>query len=576
MKRRQRDQIVFDLVDGEHEISAADDGRGGQEDPPRPGGGAVRGGLGPAAVAGMVRARGWVSRHRAVSLVATGVAAAVVLGAAGVGTVRERARVDLLRTAPGGVESLAEPPVEAWRYVPDGATNLVGRYGFGTESVTMDGNVVFLEGEQSEVNRSGLDAPDARVRWSDADLVAVDARSGEEAWRVPLGVDPECTPPEAGGTTRAMDEIVCLVGRADERAVVAVTADGEASEARRLAPGDVVPDEVVPVWDGLVVRARSLAGAVPEIDCEDAVAAPQECTVLGGLPDGPSITVRAEDARTGDEVWRETVPWNGDLSACVQGFDAANPPASGADVLGMSVWGSVVQVWGCGVSASFRADGTQLPPDTVPSDGGTGDLLLEQRYDAGTDDLRTTVRTADGDVLVKADGAVLEGRVTDGTPPDTLVIAPGERPVMRAYRHDGSLAWESDPVDGELVARVGTTGVFSRSTVSSVGIDLRTGRQLWEWEGDFDGFAGMQAADPAFTDGTSLMLLRTATPGGASVLAEDGRVVSLDAGEVHLVAVDLTTGRTRWHVEHEDRNWFAADGRLLSVAPDGSLVGHHG
>ncbi|GAB3158473.1 hypothetical protein GCM10027059_03280 [Myceligenerans halotolerans] len=571
MEKRHREQIVFDLVEGEHEIDVADGGRGGQGGPPRSEGGELLRDLGAAVVAGMVRARGWVSRHRVVSLVATGVAAAVVLGTAAVGTVRDRERVELLRTAPGGVESLAGPPAEAWRYVPDGATGLVSWYGLGINAVAMGGNVVFLEGEHSELNRSGLDGSFPRLRWSDADLVAVDVRSGEESWRVPLGVDPECTPPGAGGAARALDEIVCLVGRPGERSAVAVTAAGEASEARRLDPGDAMPGEVVPAWDGLVVRVH-LEGDVPEVDCSGADVYPQGC-VVPDVPEDRAIVVRAETARSGDEVWREVVPWNGDLEMCSLRLDDMpvpdDEPAPGEDELGVSVWASLIEVRSCGVAATFGPDGTVFP-------GGTamlGDLVTQYVYDYETEESSTTVRTTAGQEVLATDGWVASAEATDGTPSDLIIVEDGQGRWTQGYRRDGTRVWETESPGG-MVARVGDTGIF-RSATTAVGMDLRTGRQLWEWNAADEGAPRTQPRPTTFTDGSSVMLALLGSE-HMTAIYDDGTVESSDPGGIHLVAVDVDTGRTRWQAEHQDLNWFAVDGQLLSVTADGALVGHRG
>lgn len=576
MERRRPEQIVFDLVEGEHEIDGTGhDGRE-QGSPRRSAGGELLRDLGSSVLAGMVAARGWVSRHRVVSLVVTGVAAAVVLAAAALDTVREHERVDLLRTAPGGVESLAEPPLETWRYAPRGDTNLIDRYGLGTGSVVLGRNVVFLDGEQSGMNRSRLDAPDERVRWSDADLVAVDPRSGAEAWRVPLGTDPECTPPEAGGTSRVLNEITCLVGPAGERHAVTVTGDGDATGPRRLAPVDDARDTLLPVGGGLILRAR-VTGDVPDLDCSGAEVVPHGCRVSGGPPDR-ELVVRAEAASTGEVAWRKAVPWNGDLGDCheqVAGDEGTGDLArrlTEPDLPAVTVWASVVTVRTCGIAAAFLADGTMFAGGDLVIGGhvASGDRLVsEQSYDPETGEISTTVRTTDGQEVLTTDGWVMENRATDGTPSDLIVIGAGQNGWTRAYRPDGTLVWESqDP--GQFIARAGSIGVFERPSLTWLGIDLRTGRDLWERDGTADGPGG---ARTAFTDGSALTLVTVPT-GLTTVVDDDGTVVSRDTGRAQLVTIDVGSGRTRWTLEHEDTTWFSADGRLLSVADDGALVGH--
>ncbi|MBL0887816.1 outer membrane protein assembly factor BamB family protein [Myceligenerans indicum] len=571
MARRER--IVFDLVEGERTVSGDDDGED-RADQPRSAGSELLRGLGASVVSGAARAWGWVSRHRMVSLVAAGATAALLVSSVAVGNAREQERLDLLGTAPGGVASLADPPTETWRYAPGGDTNLVGRYGFDVGAVVMGPNVVFLEGDQSGVNKSALGSADTRIRWREADLVAVNAESGEESWRVPLGVDPECTTPGAGGASRVLEEMVCLAGRSDARGVVVVTATGESAGPRRLARDESLSEEVLPAGNGLLFRAR-VEGDTPRINCSEAVMVPLACTVVGSTPDR-TLVVRAEDARSGEEVWRREVPWTGDLGECwrnIVGDDRTDdvPPPGPGGQLSIWNWGAMVHVRTCGIAAAFRPDGTVTPGGT-PIAGE--ELIAEQVYDPERDMLSTTIWDTAGEQVLTTDGWVSEGEATDGTPSDVFVIRGSGNDLAQGYRRDGTRVWEAEG-SGVLVARVGDIGMLQEFVTSLRGIDLRTGRTLWEQDGLDAGLARSETATLPFTDGTTVMLAQVGTR-SSTASDEAGSVVSAAPGGTRLLAVDARTGRIRWSAERDDLVWFAAAGRLLSVTRDGSLAGHDG
>ncbi|GAB4086886.1 hypothetical protein GCM10028784_35160 [Myceligenerans cantabricum] len=565
---KKREQIVFDLVDGEHEADRADGGPGPR---PGPGGGPLRG-LGPAIVSGMVRARDGVSRHRTASLITTGVASVVVLALAGVGTAREQERVELLRAAPGGVESLAAPPAETWRYAPDGDTNLLGRYGLGTDGIEMDGNVVFFEGEQSRLLRARFDAPNAPVRWKEADLVALDAGTGAEAWRVPLGADPQCTPAEATslGIVSA-EELVCLVGNGDDRSAVVVTADGGTTEPRLLAEdGFERVGETIPGPGGLVVRAW-FDGDAPEIDCANPLLIPDSCRTTTE-PDRVVI-VSAVDARTGDERWHGTAPWTGDTFACVRDRRGNGTPELDVSALSVTVWSGRIHVQGCGVDEAFLPDGTAVRTGSLIS--RFDDLVVEENYAAQVNGPTTTVRTADGAKLFSAAGWVTTGEAGDGTPAEIIVVADPQGGSAQGFRRDGTVAWKSEDASGTMVARTGETGLFQPFDSNVLGIDLSTGERVWEWTGKEAGLgAGATRMPGAFTDGETVLMVYNpgpleAEPDTAAEGAADG------AGrQVDLVALDARSGHIRWNTEHDDHTWFAVGGHLLSLGSDGSLAGH--
>ncbi|GAB4086888.1 hypothetical protein GCM10028784_35180 [Myceligenerans cantabricum] len=565
----KRDRVVFDLVEDDHEIGA-----GGGTRPPARAGVPLRG-LGPAFLSGVLTVRGRVARHRVASGVAVGVAAAVVLGLAVLETVGERERIELLRDAPGGVTSLAGPPVEEWRYEPDGSIGLVRSVWGGppTGAAELGGNLVLLAGERT----TDGDDPDGAVpSWSDAYLVAVDVQSGSEAWRVPLGTDPDCTVLHDGGAVAsgempAPERITCLSGDPGARSAVVVDADGAVSAPRPLRARDAESyGDPVAAPDGLVVRAR-FEGVEPQVDCSFEDDGGWGCTTRRVDPDRAAV-VRAEDATTGEEVWRETVSWSGYRDGCVVMPDGLDPgdgePVVDPNALEVRAFGDRgVTVSGCGVSRTIWSDGTTEDAAwSFASDGwtygptGASEWEMIVRSPAG-DDLFTTT---DYPVLVKAS----DGRTRE------IVLLSGPSGV-RGHHLDGTPAWPDGHEDhamipGTVPARVGDVVLVDGDGGGVLALDLPTGTKRWEWGQD-----GSDASSAtAFTDGDTVLLVLVEGAGDATgpltgEVGSDG-----PHGPAELVALDVRSGTVRWQAEHDDATWLSIDGRLVSVTDDGALVGH--
>lgn len=579
-KRERSERIVVELVDGGRVTAPGDDDgyddAGGPAVPVRAGPGEVLRDLGGAALGGAVRLRARVARHRAVSLVATGTAAAVVLTVAGVGTARENERIEVLRATPGGVESLDSAPREAWRYVMDRpAASPLRWLGMGAGVTAMGPNAVFLEGEQREPR--GTDLGHEPPAWKDADLVAVDVHSGREAWRVPLGPDAECS---ASDGRHALRQMVCLIEADGARSSVVVTADGAVSEPHELdEDADERYGEAVAGPAGLVVRG-TFEGERPEIDCSDAVLTPQDCEVTGGAD--RTTVVRAEDARTGDEVWTARVPWAGeDLTSCMAGdyrLDQGPQPADmDLDALTVHSGGELVQVGGCGVELAFLPDGTSLEGWAGTSDDGR--YVTAHSYDPDEMLSRTTIRTADGEPFLEVEGTAGVYGVDDGTPSDTVMVTVEDGSSVQGFRRDGTRAWAADETAPglavrDLIARVGDVGVFSTPGTAVLGLDIRSGKPLWELRGADHGLPAVAGHAGAFTDGRSVLVVYPPEPGSVQLDPEGTATSSRALPGIDLAAIDAASGRLRWQARSESWIWLAIDGRLLSVTDDGALVGY--
>lgn len=583
-KHGRSERIVVDLIDSGRVITGDDDGAGEPAAPPRSGAGEVWGDLGTAVLAGVMRVRGWVTRHRRVSLVATGTAAAVVLTFAGVGTARENERIDLLRAAPGGVVSLAGPPAEAWRYEPGRDLGLQRPpWGGVTGGVVLDGRLVMLEGTRPEGGQPDPFAP-GYTPWAEADVVALDVDSGTPAWRVPLGARPECT--ELDGSRFAQvnellrpERITCVAGAPEERRAVVIGAGGVVGVPRALSPGDAERHgEPQPGPEGLVLRAR-FEGEAPRLRCEETEMEGVTCEVVGDAPERRAV-VRAEDAVTGDERWTRTVRWNSrsDLYGCLPtsylevDTDLTRPDP---DVLDVVALGEQIQVIGCGVEAYFTADGGDGATAVLPV--GQDHLSISWEYTAQDAAGTGTVRTADGTKLFDTRDIPATIETTDGRPADVVLLMTHDG-RLTARRLDGSRAWPGAPrimnegAIGTVNARVDGVVVMDNHDGPTVARDLRDAAELWRWN-PFEAELGTAVMrSTSFTDGRTLLLVYVTS--SDVVVGPDG--AERLQGPAELVALDVRTGRERWRTSHDDATWLAAEGRLVSITDDGVLVGHDG
>ncbi|MFI8527515.1 PQQ-binding-like beta-propeller repeat protein [Promicromonospora sukumoe] len=545
-------RLVFDLVDddavgSEQSVPAHGDGAPGPGDddpgaPGRPSGGSV------------------LSDRRMRFLVPVAAVLAVVLGTGlAVEGARDGARVERMRDVRGGVADVSRPLAETWRW--DGAVGSPKTEDeWRTIEVAMLGDVLALE--------------------SEGELVALRPATGEEAWTVALGEDPDCGPLDSDGWGRSVaSALVCLEGPAGDRTARVVGPEGQVSASRRLPAGDTERfGEPRPGPDGSVLRARR-AGAGPALDLSDA-----RCTdtgeCAGTVRDGQGLEVRAEDAVTGEERWRATVPfrptradqcnnWLGvtwDGSANMVDLAQMIDP----EVFGARIGADLVQLYGCGIESALTRDGVLLGTEFEPGSGGVGSLLsggyAEYSYD---DTLRTVLYTDDGTLVGEIPGSVTDAGVTDGEGPGVLLGMDSGGPHLRAYELDGTPRWDVTARAGgqRFLAHVAGTMLVMTGTGDVRGLDAATGDARWVWDsaegGTGDGYLEDLFVYQTFTDGESVLLLTESGSGGAALVALDaasGEVVWEQHGDDA-----VTGGITRGF----DRSLIAVDGRLLEVTPDG-------
>lgn len=473
--------------------------------------------------------------------------------------VRDAARIERMRAFGGGVEDVSMPLTQKWAW--DGTVGLADRGWGGTDALVLGDVLAFQSGR---------------------DLVALDPATGEEAWVVPLGDDPECGPtglsPDHGTPARSVSMMVCLYGAAADREAVTVRPDGAVSAPRTLDPADTRrhgPARAGP--DGAVLRAMRI-GPESEVDlgdarCEDS----GECS--GTVAAGRDIELRAESAVTGEELWTVTVPfegaeawecWNDSWEEQSGGlaFDGEVHP----DGFGGQVTADLVRLYGCGVAAAVTSDGLLLDPDPVPGTGYAESLALGgYAWLDQSGPARTVIYDDDGAVVVDVSGHVRGPSVADGAGPDTLLGTDETGGRLLAYDADGLPRWDvaAQAPEHAFLAQVGRTAVVRAQGAKEVrGLDVDTGTERWRWD------------TPAAGD----WVLGTFTDGRAVLLY----LMEGDSGIPRMVSLEAASGRLLWQESDEAATnrmeaassgpgdeevavpaLVAVDGRLLEVSRNG-------
>jgi outer membrane protein assembly factor BamB len=539
----QDSPIVFDLVDD----AAADPGA--PHTPPHIGGSdGVSGSDGAASGSDEAPVPAAQSgRWRVAAPVAAVLAIVLGTGIASDGA-RESARIERMRDVLGGVADLSVPLEETWAW--EGAVGARQEWFFAAEAVAVLDDVLVFE--------------------SDGELVALEPATGEEAWAVQLGDDPDCGPlgvsPYGGTPMTSTPVVVCLQGTGADREAIAVTPDGTVSAPRALDPADTLRyGGPRPGPDGTVLRATRV-GPKSAVNLGNA-RCDTSGTCGGTVVGGRDVELRAEDAVTGEERWNVTVAFrpaeagqcwgmSWEVPDAVMDFDGQVAP----DAFGARIAADLVHLDGCGIDAAVTPEGVVLGTEFDP---GMGDVTaLEAGGYAGLDyggAARTVLYSGDGAIVGEYPGYVLGPWVADGSGPATLIGTDQAGQRLHAYEADGTPRWDVRALGSEwpFLAQVGQTAVVTAGA-NVRGLDVATGAERWRGTGE-SGNGVLQV----FTDGQAVLLLLT--EGGSGAV----RTVSLDAasGEVLWTSSDATT------VDADGRDLppalVAVDGHLLEVDASG-------
>ncbi|MFJ2298851.1 PQQ-binding-like beta-propeller repeat protein [Oerskovia paurometabola] len=397
-----------------------------------------------------------VQRRR--RLVVTGVAGALVLvlgGLTALDVVRARQADALLRTAPGGVVGLTQPPEEVWS-VDTGETW-----------------PAFVD----DLLLLGLE---------DA-LVAHDLSTGKLSWRREELAGFRCgTMGPAAGLPSRTSFITCLGGggpvdvfpREPSTTVAVVGSDGEVLARRDLDPSRGA-SEVLP--DGDLVRA---------------------------VRNGANLVMTVEDARTGEARWTRTVPQvepGEGPGPCELTQEDGSTVEDRESLYFLSLAG-VISVVGCGVDASLTEQGEILSG----ADQGFTRLLRDGRLARTSRDGRETdVLDKEGTLLWSTGDVVTEPLVTDGTAPPLLFTQGGSG--FTAIDAGGRELW-SFPRYATRVLLVTKDLTVVASYPGAVAIDNATGEEVWTWNASESGGSSTSDVTAAFAGRGALTVVVDVEP----------------------------------------------------------------
>ncbi|WP_454850518.1 hypothetical protein [Promicromonospora soli] len=452
---------------------------------------------------------------------------AVVLGTGfAVDSMRDAARIELIREAPGGVVDVSAPLEELWTWEgPVGSEDRTDWY-----AVADLGGVLALR--------------------SEGELIGLDPASGERAWSVPLGENSECGPLGYPGMRGlATPSLVCLQGVGAAREAITVGPGGVTSEPRVLdAADDRRYGTARPGPDGTVLRAQRI-GPESAIDVGDARCTETTGECSGTVEAGRDLQLRAEDATSGEERWHVTVPFRATpAQECTPWYgnpwngwrDVTDGEALAPDTFGAGIGAGLVELWGCGTWALVTSEGALLRTDGAPGQArvtSPGDARHPGQVPTivvmdSEDSPRTMVFGPDGDVVGEVPGYVSTPWATDEPGEPTLLGFDESGYRLRSYATDGTERWDVEFPDGalEFLAQVAGIAVTTTWTGSVHGLDLATGAERWTWEiGELEGTStyGSENAVQAFTDGRFVLLLlqgESGTMGLASLDATSGEL----------------------------------------------------
>ncbi|QDW61147.1 PQQ-binding-like beta-propeller repeat protein [Oerskovia sp. KBS0722] len=453
-------------------------------------------------------------RWRPVAAVA-GVLALVAGGLAVGGQIEEQRTQERLLASEGGVLPFTGPPQEIWsRDLAD-------------QVWTPWGGLLLRR------DASGTDET----------VTAVDVLTGQDVWEATVGTQAICGR-NSLWQAFAVDEgpLLCLSGTPEVMTVTALDPDGRTTGRRDL--GAVDEASVYAVGPGsTVVTVRRDGPVGPPVGRREVWSENGSPTFVD-VPGGRGVVVTLEDALSGDVLWENRVPFVAPDEAWeCQGRGDGTEPVLMLDQVTAWTTGHVVQVDGCGVSASFDAGGDRLDDPAAPDDQVEPlTATTTARFDQTT--TRTTVLDRTGAPSWEVTGQILRPSATDGTGESTVFV--DTLSGLAAFTPEGEELWDVSTYASTLFVHTAAVIVVDDGANGVTALDPTTGRRLWTVPGE-DSIYPSGAA----TDGSQVVV-----PGFGS----DGAARS--------TGYDLATGDVLWTAESTANEGLIGYGAMLRLTQD--------
>jgi outer membrane protein assembly factor BamB len=476
------------------------------------------------------RARVWVRRHWRWLVPSVAVVVAALVVTQGAVDAQERARLARLAAVPGVLAPVDRDLSVLWR--------ADARTGTAVQQGTEIGDRVVAVLEDADDDSLGV--------------VAIDVRTGRQAWRTPVE-----RPARLPGPADQAQQLYafCSSARHGDGLVAVCGATQQAQIVTQQPPTSLW---VLDPADGTVLARRTVPGAAAyTIAGPDLVVA----TSVAGTGADRSWRVVASDAVTGAQHWTFTTPATRITSPYPQSTappdEAWAVPGLGATADGGVLVTSDRHVWE--LSSSGRVERSLDLPQYSWVDSIRGGLLFSSVYGATSSSHAGTIVLRDGTTVPTDD---VSGYLTadDGSVPEmTFTVAAGDTGLAGIT---GRLVATGAPVwthAGAIQSGLLLGGrLYLAQADGVVALDARTGEVLWRLETDY-------SVRQVGTDGNALLV-----PGPTARLT----ALSLGSGQ-RLWTRDLGPdvagpGNPAWTVQQ-----LEVDGRFREVVgwnDDGSIV----
>lgn len=464
---------------------------------PRAGGGAP---------SGRKRWRPWAAAAGVLALVAGGLAVG--------GQIEERRTQSRLVVSEGGVLPFTGPPQEIWsRDVADQVWTPWGGLLLGRDA-------------------SG----------SDETVTAVDVLTGQDVWEATVGPQAICGR-SSFWQPFAVDDgpLLCLSGALEVMTVTALDPDGRVTGRRDLGTVDEASGYAVGPGS-TVVTVRRDGPVGPPVGRREVWTENGSPTFVD-VPGGRGVVVTLEDALSGDVLWENRVPFVApdEVWEC-QG--RGTEPVLALDQVTTWTTGYVVQVDGCGISASFDVGGARLDDPAAPDDQVEPlTATAVNRFDQTT--THTTVLDRTGSPAWDVTGQILRPSTTDGTGESTVFV--DVLGGLAAFTPEGKELWDVSAYASRMYVHTNAVIVVDDGANGLTALDPSTGRRLWTVPGE-DSIYPFGVA----TDGSQLVVVAHGSDGAPRTSGHD-----------------LATGDVLWTLEESPgRGLIGYHGALLRLSED--------